>query len=189
VEHNPWGFFCTNPKPTGLDSFRILHSMSANKQQLPERTLVLGLGNILMGDEGIGVRSIEFMQEKPLPDNAELLDGGTGGFHLLSLFQEYKRFVIIDATLGTGPIGEIHVLKPRFASDFPRSLTSHDIGLRDLMQSAELLGELPEIFLVTINIGEFNTVQMKLSREVEAVLPRIRETVLRLLDTGSISSV
>lgn len=138
-----------------------------------------------MGDEGIGVRSVEFMQDKPLPDHAVLLDGGTGGFHLLSLFQEYKRFVIIDATLGTGPMGELNVLKPKFASDFPRTLTSHDIGLRDLMQSAELLGELPEIFLVTINIGELNSVQMELSGEIEAVLPRVRDMVLNLLDTGT----
>lgn len=149
---------------------------------MSERTLVLGLGNILMGDEGVGVRSVEYMQERPLPDHAELLDGGTGGFHLLSLFQEYTRFVIIDATLGTGPTGEIHVLKPRYASDFPRSLTSHDIGLRDLMQSAELIGELPEIHLVTINIGEYHTVKMELSRELEAVLPSVRDTVLHLLD-------
>jgi hydrogenase maturation protease len=161
--------------------------MMESHQQNPRRTLVLGLGNILMGDEGIGVRSVEYMQERSLPAHAELLDGGTGGFHLLSLFQEYSRFVIIDATLGTGPPGEIHVLKPRFASDFPRSLTSHDIGLRDLMQSAELLGDLPEIFLVTINIGEFNSVQMELSGELEAALPRVRETVLQLLDTGTVS--
>lgn len=122
------------------------------------------------------------MQERPLPDHAELLDGGTGGFHLLSLFQEHDRFVIIDATLGTGPAGEVNVLKPRFASEFPRSLTSHDIGLRDLMQSAELIGELPEIFLVTINIGEYHTVKMELSKELEAILPGVRDTVLRLLD-------
>jgi hydrogenase maturation protease len=157
--------------------------MPGSNQPAPVKTLILGLGNILMGDEGIGVRSIEFMQERPLPDHAELLDGGTGGFHLLSLFQEYKRFVIIDATLGTYPSGEVHVLKPRFASDFPRSLTSHDIGLRDLLQSAELLGDLPEIFLVTINIGEYNTLQTKISRELEAVLPRVRETVLHVLET------
>jgi hypothetical protein len=50
------------------------------------------------------------------------------------------------------------------------------------MQSAELLGELPEIFLVTINISELNSVQMELSGEIEAVLPRVRDTVLHLLD-------
>lgn len=148
----------------------------------PVKTLILGLGNILMGDEGIGVRSIEFLQDRSLPDHAELLDGGTGGFHLLSLFQEYKRFVIIDATLGNNPTGEIHVSKPRFASEFPRSLTSHDIGLRDLLQSAELLGDLPEIFLVTVSIGEYNTPQTKISKELEAVLPRVRETVLHVLE-------
>lgn len=156
--------------------------MPGTNLQAPEKTLILGLGNILMGDEGIGIRSIEFMRERPLPDHAELLDGGTGGFHLLSLFQEYKRFVIIDATPDTNPTGEIHVIKPRFASDFPRSLTSHDIGLKDLLQSAELLGDLPEIFLVTISIGEYNSLQTKISKELEAVLPRVRETVLHVLE-------
>ena len=143
--------------------------------------LILGLGNLLMGDEGIGVKSIEYMQEFPFPENVRLLDGGTGGFHLLSLFKEYERFIIIDATLGQETIGEIHVLKPKFASDFPRSLTSHDIGLRDLMQSAELIGDLPEIYLVTINISEFNKVRIGLSETLEMRLPAVYRTVKEIL--------
>ena len=143
--------------------------------------LVLGLGNLLMGDEGVGVKSIEYMQEFPFPANVRLLDGGTGGFHLLSLFKEYDRFIIIDATLGQETIGEIHVLKPKFASDFPRSLTSHDIGLRDLMQSAELIGDLPEIYLVTINISEFNKVRIGLSETLAALLPEVHRTVTEIL--------
>lgn len=143
--------------------------------------LVLGLGNVLMGDEGVGVKSIEYMQEFPFPDHVRLLDGGTGGFHLLSLFKEYDRFIIIDATLGQETIGEIHVLKPKFASDFPRSLTSHDIGLRDLMQSAELIGDLPEIYLVTINISEFNKVRIGLSETLAALLPEVHRTVTEIL--------
>lgn len=149
---------------------------------MADRILVLGLGNILMGDEGIGVKSIEYMQDKSFPDNVNLLDGGTGGFHLLSLFQEYDRFIIIDATIGGEESGEINVLKPRFASDFPKSLTSHDIGLRDLMQSAELLGDLPEISLVTINIEDFRTVKIGLSEILENSLPGIHQTVMRLLE-------
>jgi len=143
--------------------------------------LVLGLGNVLMGDEGVGVKSIEYMQEFPFPDHVKLLDGGTGGFHLLSLFKEYDRFIIIDATLGQETIGEIHVLKPKFASDFPRSLTSHDIGLRDLMQSAELIGDLPEIYLVTINISEFNKVRIGLSETLATLLPDVHRTVTEIL--------
>jgi len=144
-------------------------------------TLVLGLGNLLMGDEGIGVKSIEYMQDFAFPADVRLLDGGTGGFHLLSLFKEYERFIIIDATLGDENIGDIRVLKPKFASDFPRSLTSHDIGLRDLMQSAELIGDLPEIYLITINISEFNKVRIGLSEHIEKCLPAVHRKVNDIL--------
>jgi hydrogenase maturation protease len=124
------------------------------------------------------------MYEKDLPENAVLLDGGTGGFHLLHLFNDYRRFIMIDATINPdGVPGEIHVIKPKFASDFPRSLTSHDIGLRDLMQSAELLGDLPEISLITINIKELDKIKIGLSDELNAVLPGIYKAVLEILES------
>ncbi len=146
------------------------------------KTLVLGLGNILMGNEGIGVKAIEYMEEKELPGNTILLDGGTGGFHLLHLFNEYQKFIMIDATLTDGNPGEIKVIKPKFASDFPRSLTSHDIGLRDLMQSAELLGDLPDISLITVNIKDMDEVRIGLSKELTQVLGQIYRTVLDILN-------
>lgn len=152
---------------------------------MSENTLVLGLGNILMGDEGIGVKSIDYMQDKSFPPEVKLLDGGTGGFHLLSLFQEYHKFIIIDATITSGEPGELNILKPKFASDFPRTLTSHDIGLRDLMQSAELLGDLPEIHLITINIKELNSVGIGLSEFTENTLPLIYDAVIKVLDIKS----
>lgn len=148
---------------------------------MSDKILVLGLGNVLMGDEGVGVKSIEYMQEKTFPEHVKLLDGGTGGFHLLSLFQEYDRFIIIDATIGRQNPGEVNVLSPRFASDFPKSLTSHDIGLRDLMQSAELLGDLPDIHLITVNIEELRTVRIGISQALEEKLPEVHKTVLNIL--------
>ena len=66
-----------------------------------KKILILGLGNVLMGDEGIGVRAIEYLKDKSIPANVELLDGGTGGFHLLSLFEDYPMMIMIDATIGT----------------------------------------------------------------------------------------
>ncbi|MFA6403348.1 MAG: hydrogenase maturation protease [Salinivirgaceae bacterium] len=145
------------------------------------KTLILGLGNILMGNEGIGVMAIEFMQKKPFPENVVLLDGGTGGFHLLHLFNDFQRFIMIDATINSGNVGEINVIKPKFASDFPRTLTSHDIGLRDLMQSAQLLGDLPDITLITINIKWLDEVKIGLTNELKQVLPDVYKTVLSIL--------
>jgi hydrogenase maturation protease len=148
---------------------------------MDKNILILGLGNILMGNEGIGVRAIEFLKDQKIAQNVRLLDGGTGGFHLLSLFQEYSKFIIIDATISDGVFGEINVLQPKFASDFPRTLTSHDIGLRDLMQSAELLGDLPEIHLLTINIKDLNEVGIGISDALEQCLPKIYHTIQGIL--------
>lgn len=145
------------------------------------KTLVMGLGNVLMGDEGIGPRCADYLMDQSFPENVNVLDGGTGGFHLLSLFAEYDRFILIDASLTDMRPGEVRVIKPRFASDFPNSLTSHDIGLRDLMQSAELLGDLPQIDLIIVGIKEFQKVSMELSEELKEVLPLVHQKVLDIL--------
>ncbi len=115
--------------------------------------LVLGIGNLLLSDEGIGVHVIRELQQQELPAEVELLDGGTGGFHLLGFFRDHEILVIIDASLDGKPPGSVTVTQPRFANDFPRVLSSHDIGLRDLIESAALLGELPRMYLITVSIA------------------------------------
>ncbi len=149
---------------------------------MPDRILILGLGNVLMGDEGIGVKVVEYLQEQHMPAHVDLLDGGTGGFQLLSLFQEYPQIIIVDATIGRNTPGKINVLTPRFASEFPRSLTSHDIGLKDLMQSAELLGDLPAIHLLTVNIQKCPSAGTGISRDLCALLPEIHRRIQGIVE-------
>jgi hydrogenase maturation protease len=149
------------------------------------QTLILGIGNLLMGDEGVGVHAIRHIQQEQWPDNVRLLDGGTGGFHLLSLFKEYDPIVLIDATMDGKQPGTVTITKPRFASDFPRTLTAHDIGLRDLLESATLLGPLPELYLVAVTIGEIRSMEMELSQALCASLPRIAEALRGIVGTGS----
>ena len=115
------------------------------------RTLILGVGNLLMGDEGVGVHVVRALENERLLQTVTVLDGGTGGFHLLSLFEEYDPIIMIDATMDGAPAGTVRVLQPRFARDFPRTLSAHDIGLRDLLESASILGPLPSLYLITIS--------------------------------------
>ena len=152
--------------------------------QMQNRLLVLGIGNVLMGDEGVGVHAVRFMELDTFPPHVTLVDGGTGGFHLLSYFEEYPSIIIIDATMDGRPPGTLSLIRPRFASDFPRSLSAHDIGLRDLIEAASLLGPLPCIYLVTVSIGSVSSMVMDLSPAVEAALPRVTELVLQILDTA-----
>jgi len=143
--------------------------------------LVLGIGNILLGDEGIGVHAVRILEEKSYPGNISFMDGGTAGFHLLSIFQQYKRIILIDATLDGNQPGKVSLLKPRYARDFPQTLSAHDIGLKDLVQSSALLGFLPEIYLVTVSISSEQPLSMELSPEVEPSLAEIEVIVNKLI--------
>lgn len=148
---------------------------------MKDEILILGIGNVLLGDEGIGVHAVRKMEEKIWPGNVRLLDGGTGGFHLLSVFQQYKKIILIDATLDSNKPGKVSLLKPRYAADFPQTLSAHDIGLRDLVNSSALLGFLPEIFLITVSISENQPLSMDLSREVSRCFAEIEEIVEEIL--------
>lgn len=155
--------------------------MAAGGKDRKEPILVMGIGNILLGDEGVGIHAIRSLEEKSFPSHIRLLDGGTGGFHLLSLIHDYKTIVLIDATLDGQKPGTVRTLHPRFAKDFPRTLSSHDIGLKDLIESASLLGELPLIYLITVSIEEKQDIGMELSPGIFSVLPEIEREVNRIL--------
>jgi len=111
----------------------------------------------------------------------DVVDGGTGGFHLLSLLQDYPRIVMIDAAADGKPPGTVSVLKPRFASDFPKSLSAHDIGLKDLVEAAALLGGLPEIDLITVSVEDIQPMSLDLSPAVAAAMPEIERRVKELI--------
>jgi len=146
------------------------------------KTLVLGIGNLLMGDEGVGIHVIRHLQENYKINNADLLDGGTGGFHLLEYFQQYDRVVLVDATIDGKPPGTINMIKPKYSSEFPPTLTAHDIGLKDLIDSLYLLNKLPEIILFTISINELTRMNLELSDEVIPSIQTTCENILRFLN-------
>jgi len=141
-------------------------------------TLVLGIGNLLLGDEGVGVHAIRALEGHPLPSNARLLDGGTGSFNLLDPMSEARRIILIDATLDGGAPGEIRRLTPRFATDYPKTLTAHDIGLKDLLDSFYLMNHRPEVVLYAITVTDVTRISDELSTPIEAILPELVQQVL-----------
>ena len=145
------------------------------------RILVMGVGNVLMGDEGVGVHAVRQLEKRQWPAHVSLLDGGTGGFHLLSHVGGCDVLVMIDATLDGRPPGTVSVIEPRYASDFPKALSAHDIGLKDLVDSAAILGMMPEVRLVTISVDSLQPMQMAMSPEVEASLPQVVAAVIGLV--------
>jgi len=146
------------------------------------RILILGVGNVLMGDEGVGVHAVRLLEQREWPAGVTLLDGGTGGFHLLSHIGDCDVLVMIDATLDGRPPGTVSVIEPRYACDFPKALSAHDIGLKDLVDSAAILDMMPRVVLVTISVAGLQPMQMTMSTEVEASLPEVESTVVGLVE-------
>jgi hydrogenase maturation protease len=148
------------------------------------RVLVLGIGNLLMGDEGVGVHAARRLEREDLPACVTVVDGGTGGFHLLSYLRDFDPIVMIDATIDGQAPGTVAVLEPRYASDFPRTLTAHDIGLRDLVESAALLNMRPKVHLVTVSIESLQPMRTSLSPEIEDAVERVVGVVRDLVGTA-----
>ena len=139
--------------------------------------LIMGIGNYLMGDEGVGVHVAQRLAREVLPNGVDVLDGGTGGFFLMEYFENYPVVILVDATLDDRPTGTIRVIEPRFASDFPRAMSTHDIGLRDLVEGLAILGKLPKIYLFAVSIETIQPQQIELSPELERVMPELLEQV------------
>lgn len=143
-----------------------------------EPILILGIGNVLMGDEGIGARVAQFLSEKKLPDYVKCIDGGTGGMHLLGILQAQRRVILIDATIDGNDIGTIRRLEPKFSTDYPKTLTAHDIGLKDMLDAMYLTNNVPEIVLYAVSIGELNEVGTELSGGIQKLVEPIANQVL-----------
>ncbi len=130
------------------------------------KTLVLGLGNILMGDEGVGVHVLREVEKRALPEGVECLDGGTGGFVLLEPLQNADRIVMIDAASDGNPVGTITRMTPRFSSEYPPTLTAHDVGVKDLLDIFYILGGDCEVVLFAITIDPHQSITLEMSAEI-----------------------
>ncbi|MDM8000030.1 MAG: HyaD/HybD family hydrogenase maturation endopeptidase [Dehalococcoidia bacterium] len=152
----------------------------------PQRssTLVLGIGNILLRDEGVGVRVVEALQRMELPGDVEVLDGGTASMALLDTFTNRGKVIVIDAVRGNNAAGTLYRLTPTDIAALGGAQTSvHQLGLLDALIHMECLGDAPrEVIIYGVEPKEMEW-GMDLTPEVEAVIPRLVELVLAELAT------
>ena len=154
----------------------------------PIKTLVLGLGNVLMGDEGIGVYVVRALEKHTLPADVECLDGGTGGFTLLEPLEDADRIILIDAAADGNPIGTVTRTTPHFSRDYPPTLTAHDVGMKDLLDMFYIQGGKHEIILYAITIDPQQPIRMSLSPAGEQAAAKAVEIILAELNSLALPS-
>jgi hydrogenase maturation protease len=149
------------------------------------QTLVLGLGNILLGDEGVGIRVVERLQQLyNLPDEVQVLDGGTLGLELLPFVEDADRLLVVDALeLGAEP-GTVARLEGHEVPAFLGvKVSPHQVGLADLMAVTRLRGHFPERLVLWGVQPEVIAVGVELSPVVAAQVDLLVEkTVAELTE-------
>jgi len=142
--------------------------------------LVLGIGNVLLMDEGVGVKAVEELERKfAFPDGVELLDGGTSGMELLSAIANRDYLIIIDAVKSGQPPGTVVRFEgSEVPSVFRTRISPHQLGLSDLLAALILIDELPDkLVLFGVEPGEIET-GFNFSEEVEANFEKLLNAVV-----------
>ncbi len=145
-----------------------------------ERILVLGVGNPLMRDDGVGPRVVELLLSGyRFPDNVEVVDAGTMSFMILDLFREIDRLIVVDAVDNTGhPPGTVTTLTPEEIAPNQVMHSLHDTRLVDVLAAASLMGNAPDTVAVGIQIEAIEEWVLELSPAVEAAVPIAAAAVL-----------
>jgi len=137
---------------------------------------VLGLGNLVHSDDGVGVHAIHRLQtDARVPAGVVLLDGGTQGISLIPHISGFPRLLVIDAVdVGEAP-GTVVRFEGRALDGLPGKATVHQLGFADLMITMKLLGEAPDE-VVVLGVQPVST---EWSAELT---PRVRDAMPSLLD-------
>lgn len=144
------------------------------------RIIVLGVGNILLSDEGVGVRAVEKLQQEfALPAEVEVIDGGTTGMEMLEDLACADHILIVDAVRsGNAPASIVRIAGEQVPVFFRTKMSPHQIGLSDVLATLVLTGEQPGgVTVIGIEPVSLETA-MALSPQVEAVLPEVVSLVV-----------
>lgn len=141
--------------------------------------VVLGVGNLLLSDEGVGVHVAHKLMEMDLPAGVEVIEGGTDGFRLMNVVTEAERLIVVDAVKGGSPPGSIYRFDIKDAPSSPDTYKTsvHQIGILEIIHLSELIGQTPETTVIGVEPKSLD-MGMTLSPEVEEMIPKIIELIL-----------
>jgi len=142
--------------------------------------LILGLGNVLCGDDGLGVAAVELLRRQyRVPERVRVVDGGTLGLALLSQFAPTDDAILVDAVQTDDPPGSLVRLEGDEVGPAVRSrLSCHQVGVADLLEALRWLGSYPRRVILVGLVPETLEVRVARSATIEQRLPRLVERIV-----------
>ncbi len=150
------------------------------------KTLVLGLGNTILTDDGVGVHIVRALAGRLSRPDVEVAEASLGGLRLLDMAVGYNRLILVDAIQAGGAVGQVYRLGP---NDMPslHSTSSHDLNLPAVLELGRRLGlVLPEdeaIAIVAVEVEDVMTFGEVCTPQVQAAIPQVVQMILEVLKT------
>ncbi len=153
--------------------------------------LILGVGNLLLTDEGIGVHAVNFLLKNyAIPNEIEVVDGGTAGMELLTAIAQANQVIILDAIKTGKPAGTIiHLEDDEVPTFFRTKLSPHQIGLSDILAAVKLTGEQPdkvtilgiEPYSIELSMELSDIVAAQMNKFIELIVQQVNKSGFELL--------
>lgn len=154
------------------------------------KTLVLGIGNLVMSDDGVGVKVAQRIQrEFRFPEYVQIIDGGTLGLDLLPMLEQIENLIVVDAVeTGQEPGTCIRLTGEELPIALETKVSPHQMGLKDLLAVARLMGHFPrQMVLIGVQPGSIE-MDTELTPEIEVKVDILIDNVLKELKTWGISA-
>jgi hydrogenase maturation protease len=144
---------------------------------------VIGIGNILMADEGAGVEALKMLGERECPGHVDLIDAGTAFFAIVSDLKDYDKLIIIDVVRGDQPPGTVYRFELEDVKGGDVLVSLHDIGVVDSLRMERLVGKVPDdiVFFgiepeeITLSIGLSSSVKKGVEHLVDRVIEELSQ--------------
>ncbi len=149
-----------------------------------KKTGILGIGNLLLADEGFGVHFVNFLTENyAVPDNVSVLDGGTAGIMMAPFIEQQDILYVVDTVAIQAEPGSIHCFTDEDvrAGTFHYKMSPHQVGLLDILELCKLRGHAPERTEMLTVVPEDLSTRIGLSATLEPLVPEIMKILIRSL--------
>jgi len=151
--------------------------------------VVLGLGNILLRDEGVGVRVIEELQKRyDFSPPVKMIDGGTAGFGLVTEIEGCQKLLVVDAVKAGNEPGTVYKFRRNdITVQIPQTLSVHDLGFYEALEHWKMLGIEPEVIFLGIEPEDMSSWGFDLTPCIQDKMPKLVNLIIEELKTEGIA--
>ena len=154
-----------------------------------EKIALIGIGNIMFYDEGLGAYLVKYIEENyQIPDNLLVLEGGTLGFGLMTYYQEYDKIIVVGVGSNEGEVGAITIESAQdIISKSPICKTANEVEIAMMIEICSFHEDMGDVQLITMVPEDIIDVRNGLTETVLAHMPKLVDATVKELEKSGVT--